>query len=309
VRKATLNNFGDILRKDIKVGSRVAIRRSNEVIPEILGCIEHTGESVNIHKPTVCPYCGSEVYESGANIFCPNTNCRPRVIGKLQHFAQKDAMDIDGFSEMTAGQLYDKCNLTKCSQLYELTMDDLADLDGFKDKKITNLLTAIESSKKVTLEKFIFALGIDGVGKVAARDLAKTFKSIQNLRGATCQSLIEMENIGDITADGIVSWFADDNNLEELDNLLKYVVIEEAKKPVEGGIFAGQFVVLTGTLTSFKRSQAQKIIEEQGGECQSAVTSKTTLVIAGEAAGSKLEKAQKLGIKVIDEAQFKELLG
>jgi DNA ligase (NAD+) len=146
------------------------------------------------------------------------------------------------------------------------------------------------------------------VGKVAARDLAKTFKSIKNLQDATYDSLIEMENIGDITADGIVSWFEDSGNLEELGNLLKFIEIEEAKKPIEGGIFAGQFVVLTGTLTSFKRSQAQKIIEDQGGECQSAVTSKTTLVIAGDSAGSKLEKAQKLGIKIIDENQFKELI-
>jgi DNA ligase (NAD+) len=308
VRKATLNNYGDILRKDVKVGSKVAIRRSNEVIPEILGCIEHTGVSADIKKPDFCPYCGSKIYENGANIFCPNKECRPRVIGKFQHFAQKDAMDIDGFSEMTAGQLYDKLHFTKCSNLYALTADDLSALEGFKDKKITNLLTAIQNSRKVSLDRFIFALGIEGVGKVAAKDLAKNFKSVQALSKADRESLIELENIGDITADGIVAWFADSDNVEELEKLLSSIEIESGKTAVTSGIFAGQFVVLTGTLASYKRSEAQKIIEAQGGECQSSVTAKTTLVIAGDAAGSKLEKAQKLGVKVIDEQAFKQLL-
>jgi DNA ligase (NAD+) len=181
-------------------------------------------------------------------------------------------------------------------------------LDGFKDKKITNLLSAIQKSRKVTLDKFIFALGIEGVGKVAAKDLAKNFKSIKALSEADRESLIELENIGDITADGIVSWFADGDNVEELNKLLSFIEIESGKEKVTTGVFAGQFVVLTGTLSSFKRSEAQKIIEGQGGECQSAVTAKTTLVIAGDAAGSKLDKAQKLGIKVIDEQAFKDMI-
>lgn len=309
VRKATLNNFGDITRKDIKVGSKVAIRRSNEVIPEILGCIEHTGRSADIVKPTVCPYCGSPVYESGANLFCPNKLCRPRVIGKLEHFAQKDAMDIEGFSEMTAGLLYDKLGVTCCSRLYTLTAEELKELEGFKDKKTENLLSAINKSRNIPLERFIFALGIDGVGKVAAKDLTKNYKSLGALRLADKESLVSMENIGEITADGIINWFADADNCAELEKLLEHVIPYVEEKCVGSGIFAGQFVVLTGTLSSFKRSEAQKIIESQGGECQSAVTGKTTLVIAGEAAGSKLDKAQKLGVKIIGEEEFKSLIG
>ncbi len=309
VQKATLNNYGDLTRKDVKIGSKVLIRRSNEVIPEIIRAVEHNEGSLDVKKPDVCPYCGGNIIENGANIFCPNKYCRPRVIGKVQHFASKDAMDIEGLSEMTAGQMYDVLNLRECSRLYTLTADDLHNLEGFKHKKTTNILGAIEKSKDIPLERFLLALGIDGVGKVAAKDLAKAFGSIQNLQSASKEQLIELENVGEITAEAIVNWFSDQNNLAEIDALISAGVQPKVKqKTVKSDIFAGQFVVLTGTLSQFKRSEAQKLIEENGGECQSSVTSKTTLVVAGEAAGSKLEKAQKLGVKIIDEAEFKALL-
>lgn len=307
VRKATLNNYGDVLRKDVKVGSRVLIRRSNEVIPEILGAFEHSDKSVPVKKPEVCPYCKSAVVEVGANLFCPNRLCRPRVVGKLEHFARKDAMDIEGLSEKTAGQLYDALGVTDCSRLYTLTAEDLARLDGFKEKKITNLLTAVNSSRKVSVERLIYALGIDGVGKVAAKDLARAYGGVEELRSATAEQLVELENIGEITADMIVKWFADEDNRRELDRLLGEITTQD-KKAVQSGIFAGQFVVLTGTLPNYKRSEAQKIIEENGGECQSSVTSKTTLVLAGDAAGSKLDKAKKLGIRIIDETEFNAMI-
>ncbi|MGN0813093.1 MAG: NAD-dependent DNA ligase LigA [Candidatus Coproplasma sp.] len=308
VRKATLNNLGDIKKKGVKVNSRVLIRRSNEVIPEILGCVEHTEGSEDVKKPDVCPFCGGEIAEVGANLFCVNKQCKPRVIATFAHFASKGAMNIEGFSEMTASQLIDVLNLKTPSQLYSLTAEDIARLEGFKDKKIANLLSAIEASRQVELDSFIFALGIDGVGKVAAKALASRFKSIEALRQATAEELIALDDVGEITANAIVGWFKDEDNAKELDNLLKEVNISVKEKGVASGIFAGQFVVLTGTLSSFKRSEAQKIIEDNGGECQSSVTSKTTLVVAGEAAGSKLAKAQKLGIKVIDEEQFIQLI-
>ncbi|MGN0807068.1 MAG: NAD-dependent DNA ligase LigA [Candidatus Coproplasma sp.] len=308
VRKATLNNLGDIKKKGVKVNSRVLIRRSNEVIPEILGCIEHTEGSEEVKKPTLCPFCGGEIVEVGANLFCVNRQCKPRVVATFAHFASKGAMNIEGFSEMTASQLIDVLNLRSPSQIYSLTAEDIAKLDGFKDKKIANLLSSIENSRQVELDSFIFALGIDGVGKVAAKALAARFKSIDALRAATAEELIELDDVGEITANAIVGWFTDESNVKELDCLLKEVNISVKEKGESFGIFAGQFVVLTGTLSSFKRSDAQKLIEDNGGECQSSVTSKTTLVIAGEAAGSKLEKAQKLGIKIIDEEQFKQLL-
>ena len=217
-------------------------------------------------------------------------------------------MDIEGFSEAAATLAHDVLNVTRPSQLYSLTAKDLAGLDGFKDKKIKNLLSAIEKSRTADLDRFIFALGVDGVGKVASKALAERFKSVESLSGATEEELVALDDIGDITARAIVGWFADEYNRKEVDDLLKCVVVKIVEKKDASGIFAGQSVVLTGTLDGFTRSEAQKIIEDNGGVCQSSVTSKTTLVIAGEAAGSKLAKAQKLGIKVIDEAQFKEML-
>lgn len=309
VRKATLNNFGDLTKKDVKVGSRVLIRRSNEVIPEILGAVAHAEGSVPVSKPEKCPFCGSKVVENGANLFCPNRFCRPRIIGKVEHFAQKDAMDIEGLSEMTAGQMYDNLDLRNCSRLYALNSEDLEKLDGFKDKKIKNLLTAIEKSKSVSLDRFIFALGIDGVGKVAAKDLAKYFKSLENLAKADREELLSLENIGEVTAEAIVNWFKDEDNAKEVKNLLNSGITPKVKENKSvSGVFSGEFVVLTGTLSTLKRSEAQKLIEERGGECQSSVTAKTTLVIAGESAGSKLDKAKKLNVKIIGEEEFKNML-
>lgn len=308
VRKATLNNLGDVKKKNVMVGSRVLIRRSNEVIPEILGAVEHTDASMPVERPERCPFCGGVIAEVGANLFCVNRSCKPRVVAALSHFASKGAMDIEGFSESTAALVLERLGVDRPSKLYGLTKEKLAKLEGFKDKKITNLLNAIEKSRKVKLENFIFALGIDGVGKVASAALARRFKSIENLASATVEELTEIDDVGEVTARAIADWFAFGGNREELAALLKYITPEFKEKGVIGGIFAGQFVVLTGTLASFKRSDAQKIIEENGGECQSSVTGKTTLVVAGEAAGSKLDKAEKLGVKIIDEEQFLNML-
>ncbi|MDE7076536.1 MAG: NAD-dependent DNA ligase LigA, partial [Clostridia bacterium] len=308
VRKATLNNLGDIKKKGVRINSRVLIRRSNEVIPEILGCIGHTDKSEEVQKPDKCPFCGEELSEIGANIFCTNRLCKPRVVATLAHFASKDAMDIDGFSEATATLMFDTLDVIKPSQLYSLTAEDIGKLEGFKDKKISNLLAAIDKSRTVNADAFVFALGVDGVGKVASKALVERFGGVDGLRSATEEELIGMRDIGAITARNIVNWFADTDNAEELDKLLKEVTLIYREKGGNSGIFAGQSVVLTGSLSSFTRSEAQKIIEENGGVCQSAVTSKTTLVIAGEAAGSKLAKAQKLGIQVIDEEKFKEMV-
>lgn len=308
VSRATLNNYGDIQRKDVKIGSRVLVRRSNEVIPEILGTTEHYDSSRSVEKPTVCPACGTAVTEIGAHLFCPNKNCVPRVVASLDHYASKNAMNIDGFSESTAEQLVKTGKVAKPSDLYRLTEADLAQLEGFKDKKISNLLTAITQSKTPTLDAFIYAIGVEGVGRVAAKDLAARFKSMENLQNATAAELIEMENVGEITAAAIEAYFRDESNLAELAALAEVGVAPTWSEEKTEGVFSGQSVVLTGTLASFKRSEAQKLIEARGGVCQSSVTAKTTLVLAGEEAGSKLAKAQKLGIKIITEEEFKQML-
>ncbi len=308
VARATLNNFGDIQRKDVKIHSRVLVRRSNEVIPEILGATEHYENSEEIQKPTVCPACGRELIEDGANLFCPNRECKPRKIALLDHYASKNAMNIDGLSENTLKVLYDNKNVRNFSDLYTLKKEDFEGLEGFKFKKISNLLAAIEKSKQTKLDTFIYALSVDGVGKVASRDLASKFQSFESLKTATVDELIEMENVGEITAKAIVDYFQTQENLDEIQRLFNLGVTPVWEEQIKEGIFVGEQVVLTGSLQEFTRLEAQKLIEERGGVCQSSVTGKTTLVIAGEDAGSKKAKAEKLGIKIIDEKTFQEMI-
>ena len=308
VSRATLNNYGDILRKDVKIGSRVLVRRSNEVIPEILGTTEHFENSQEVEKPTVCPSCGTPLREVGAHLFCPNRDCVPRIVAMLDHYAGKNAMNIDGFSDSTALQLVNAKKVRNFADLYRLTEEDLGEMEGFKDKKIANLLAAIKNSKTPTMDAFIYAIGIEGVGRVAAKDLAARFKTMDALRQATFEDLLALDNVGEITAKAILAYFNDENNVAQLEALAEVGVSPTWSDEKKEGIFSGESVVLTGTLQSFKRSEAQKLIEARGGVCQSSVTTKTTLVVAGEEAGSKLQKAQKLGIKIIDEETFKSML-
>ncbi len=308
VRKATLNNYGDIQRKGVLIGARVLVRRSNEVIPEILGTTEVFEHCKEVKKPTVCEYCGSEVVEIGANLFCPNKNCKPRVIAKIVNFACKNGFDIDGFSEMTASLLFDEFSVKNFTDLFTLDREKLLKLEGFKDAKTDNLLTAIENSKTVEFDKFIYALGIDNVGKKTAKDLAKNFESLSDLMDATKEQLISITDIGEIVADCIVNYFTDNENVCEINKLFDLGVNIKYQKEKAQGVFSNEKVVLTGTLTDFKRDKASKIIESLGGEILSSVSKSTTLVLAGENAGSKLDKAKKLGIKIIDEETFKMLI-
>lgn len=307
VRRATLNNYGDLTRKDVKVGSRVLVRRSNEVIPEILGAVSHTEGSLPVQKPVLCPYCGAPVAEVGANLFCSNRACPPRIVQKLTHYCSKNAADVEGMSEATLQLLYEKRGVKRFSDLYALTEESFKGLEGFKDKKISNLLNAIRKSKEMPLERFLYAIGIEGIGRVAARDLA-AFGSVEAVSRLTTEELVAMENIGEITAKAIVSYFADEENIAELGRLRAAGVSPTVRAKVQTGRFAGEFVVLTGSLASMSRPEAQKRIEALGGTAQSSVTAKTTLVVAGESAGSKLKKAQEKGIRVISEAEFLAML-
>lgn len=308
VKKATLNNYGDIERKKVKIGARVLVRRSNEVIPEILGTTEIYPNCKEVEKITICPYCGSSLIEVGANLFCPNKKCKPRVVANLTNFASKGGMNIDGFSEMTATILFENFGVEEFIDLYTLDKDKLLSLEGFKDAKSDNLLNAIENSKSVSLSNFIFALGIDNVGKKTAKDLASAFGDINSLSNATKEQLLNVPEIGEIIADCIVNYFADDKNLKQINKLLEVgVKIYNDNTPKEG-VFSGEKVVLTGTLFSFKRDEAAKIIEQLGGQIMSGVSKNVTLVLAGESAGSKLDKAKNLGIKIIDEQTFKSLI-
>ena len=309
VRKATLNNYGDIRRKGVKVGARVLVRRSNEVIPEILGTTEVTENCREIPLPAVCPSCGQAVTEVGANVFCLNKKCRDRVIYSVTNFCSKDGVNVEGFSEMTAAQLYDENLVRGFADLYALTKKQLLKLEGFKSKKADNLLKSIENSKFARLKNFLYALGIDNVGKKTAADLAKKYKSLEALAAAEKEELMEMDDVGEAVAESIYAYFRDGDNKNELERLAAAGVkpIGEVEQKAEGA-FAGESVVLTGSLSSFTRGEAEDIIQKLGGETKSSVTKTTTLVVAGEKAGSKLEKAKALGIKIIDENEFKSLI-
>ncbi len=312
VRRATLNNYGDLTRKDVKIGSKVLIRRSNEVIPEIIRAVSHVEGSVPVEKPTLCPFCKSAVKETGANLFCSNPDCPPRVVQKLTHYCSKNAADVEGMSEATLTILYDKCNVRRFSDLYRLTRDDFRNADGtsfehFGDKKVSNLLTAVEKSKHIPLDRFLYAIGIGGIGRVAARDLAR-FGSVEAVGALTLEELVAIENVGEVTARSILAYFADGENRAELDRLSAQGVVPYVGAPNTDGAFAGENVVLTGGLSSMSRPEAQKRIEALGGVCQSSVGAKTTLVIAGEKAGSKLDKAKALGIRIVDEETFLSML-
>lgn len=308
VRRATLNNFGDVARKGVKINSRVLIHRSNEVIPEILGTTEYFADSADVVKPAVCPECGSPTEEIGANLFCTNKECKKRVVLSLASFASKEAMNIEGFSEATAELLYDKVGVRKFSDLYALTREQLLALDGVQDKKADNLLKAIEKSKNTELARFIFALGIDGVGKKTAKDLAKKFKSLENIAAAPIEEIISVQDVGDVIADNVFRYFADGDNIAELKRLEQAGVIAGYADATVGDLFKGEKIVLTGTLSKYKRSEAQKIIESLGGEVSGSVSKNTTMVLAGEEAGSKLDKARALGIRIIDENEFDEMI-
>lgn len=306
IKRATLNNYNDILRKKVKIGDRVFIRRSNDVIPEILSVAETYDSSKAIIKPTNCPCCGAVLEDTETELYCPNhLGCKTQIILKLVQFSNRNAMNIVGLSIKTFEQLFNKFNICSFSDIYKLTFDELSSLEGFKDKKISNILKSIEKSKHVKLSNFIFALGIDGIGVKTAKQLAKHYKSIEKLQQATIEELITLDDIAEITATDIHHYFADSENKSELNELLSnFVKIDEQDNLVKQGFFAGKKVVLTGTLSNFSRTKAEEIIENQGGSTSSSVTGATDIVLVGENPGSKFDKAKKLGIQIMNEEEF-----
>lgn len=306
VQRATLNNYGDICRKGVTVGSRVFIRRSNDVIPEILGVAQALDGAQEVVKPTVCPGCGAKLVEDGANLFCPNFyGCRPQIVARIVQFCSKDCMDIEGVSIKTAEQLYDKLNLRSAAQLYDLTAEDLRRIDGFKDKKIANFLAAVNKSKEADLPHFINALCIDNVGRKTARDLSERFGSIDALRKASVEELVAVPDIGEIVAQSIADYFAQHSDVVDR---YKALGIDPVYAVKTGGALDGVKFVLTGTLPTLTRDEARAMIESAGGVVLSSVSKLTDIVLAGENAGSKLEKARALGKKIISESELKDML-
>lgn len=310
VKRATLNNFGDIQRKRVAIGCDVWIRRSNDVIPEIMGRVgEAEPGETPIQPPTVCPACGQPLVERGAHLFCMNRQtCKPQAVARLAHFAGRNAMDIDTFSEKTAELLYDSLGVRDCADLYHLTVNDLLPLDGFQQKRAENLIAALDKSRHCALDAFLFALGIPGVGRKTARDLAQHFGSLERLKEATAEELTAIPDVGDIVAASVVEFFSFPENLEMIRRLLDAGVTPRHESDALSDALAGKTVVVTGTLPTLSRDEAEALIARHGGRAASSVSKKTSFVLAGEKAGSKLSKAEGLGIPVIDEAAFLKML-
>ena len=311
IRRATLNNYEDILRKHAAIGANVFIRRSNDVIPEILGASPfQEGELTPIDKPTHCPACGTELEEIGPNLFCPNSlNCKPQLTSRMVHFVSRDAMDIENLSEKTIELMFEKLDIKDIAAIYTLTDKQLLSQEGFKEKRTENILSAIEASKKPPLANFIYALGISNVGKKTAKDLAQTFHTYERLKNATIEELVAIRDVGEVVAKDIVDFFRNENYMRVVQELFDAgVQPREDAGAAEGGKFEGKTFVLTGTLTQYTRKQAQELIENLGGKTSSSVSKKTDYVVAGEEAGSKLRKAQELGVAVLSENEFVSML-
>lgn len=309
VKRATLNNYNDILRKKVKLNDYVFVRRSNEVIPEILGVARETEESTPIQKIEYCPSCGSKLVEIGANLFCKNTfHCAEQIVDRLTHYASRDAMNLIGIRDKTSKQLFEILGVTNVADIYNLKEEDLKKLDGFKDKKITNLLNAIENSKIVELDKFIYSLGILNIGKKSAKLLAKEFKTIENFKNASVDQINNIFDFGDVMSESVVEYFKNENNIEIINKLFEKGVKVLDYKEEKSQKLSSMTFVLTGTLPSLSRDEATKLIEDNGGTVTSSVSKKTDFILLGEDPGSKYQKGLELGIKIIDEKELKKMI-
>ncbi|MDD3242519.1 MAG: NAD-dependent DNA ligase LigA [Eubacteriales bacterium] len=311
VKRATLNNWDDILRKNVAIGRRVWVRRSNDVIPEIMGSMEDDGPVKEVERPQACPVCGSHVVQEGAHLFCPNAlACPAQVVSRLAHFASRNAMDIETFSDKTAAMFFQELKMRDISDLYYLEREKLIVLPGFGEKKADHLLQAIEKSKQIPLARFIFALGIPDVGEKTARDLAQHFGTFEAFAACTAEELVTLRDVGEAVAESITDFFADERTQAVLGRMFAAGIAPISPEKVEaGGVLEGKTVVLTGTLPHLKRKQAEEMILRHGGKAAGSVSAKTSLVLAGEEAGSKLEKALSLGVAVVTEEEFLAMLG
>ncbi|WML57988.1 NAD-dependent DNA ligase LigA [Neobacillus sp. PS2-9] len=318
VQRASLHNEDLIREKDIKIGDQVVVKKAGDIIPEVVNVLadQRTGNEVDFHMPTHCPECESDLVrlEGEVALRCINPKCPAQIREGLIHFVSRNAMNIDGLGEKVISQLFAEKLISDVADIYKLTQEQLLALERMGEKSVSNLLKAIETSKGNSLEKLLFGLGIRHVGAKAAKTLAQVFGSMNKLADASKEELIAINEIGDKMADSIVAYFDQEEAKELMEELAAVGVNLEYKgtKPVSAeesdSIFAGKTVVLTGKLEQLSRNEAKEKIEALGGNVAGSVSKKTHLVIAGEDAGSKLTKAQELGIEVWDEEKLVEEL-
>jgi DNA ligase (NAD+) len=317
VQRATLHNEDLIREQDIRIGDTLVIKKAGDIIPKVVRVVEEkrTGDEEEFHMPAHCPECGNELVrlEEEVALRCINPNCPAQLKEGLIHFVSRDAMNIDGLGEKVIIQLFQEKLIHTIADLYRLKKDELLELERMGEKSVTNLLQAIETSKENSLEKLLFGLGIRYVGSKAARTLAMEFETMENLQQTTFEDVIAIDEIGDKMADAIVQYFSEEKVtglLKELQQLDVNMVYKGPKKSAEAveSFFAGKTIVLTGKMEEYTRNEAKELIEARGGAVTGSVSKKTDLLIAGEDAGSKFDKAQKLGVEIWNEQQLKSAI-
>jgi DNA ligase (NAD+) len=318
VSRATLHNEEEIQRKDIRIGDTVFVERAGDVIPKVVKVVteKRSGNEIPFQMPATCPACGSQAIRSSLEksdrlesaLRCFNPRCPAQLKENIIHFASKRAFDIDGLGEKLAGQLVDVGLLTSYADIFQLTIEKLLKLNRMGQKSAENLISAIDRSKKIQLSRFLYSLGIRHVGENIADILARKWGSIDAVMQQTPESLAAVEGIGKTIAESAHGFFSDPGNREILDGILKSGVEILSPTPIAGKTLEGRSFVLTGTLPNLTRSQAKTLIEASGGKVGNAVSRNTSYLIAGEAAGSKLEAARKIGVEIIDEAALMQLV-
>ena len=315
VQRATLHNEDFIREKDLKVGDYVVIRKAGDVIPEVVRPVKErrSDDVIDFEMIDKCPVCGSPLTRIDAMHFCLNPHCEAKKIEGIIHFASRDAMDIEGLGEKVAEQFFNQGFIRSIKDIYDLSQyrDDIISLDGWKDKSIDNLLAGIEKSKENSLEKVLFGLGIKEVGEKMAKTLARKYGDIDALAATTEEELLEIPDVGPVLSKSLVAWFGDEKNVELINELkergVNFKFIGSTTKAANS-YFSGKTVVLTGTLSSMGRKEATALLEDVGAKVTGSVSKATDCVIAGEEAGSKLDKAHSLGIQVLGEEEFLALI-
>lgn len=313
VVNATLHNYDFISNLDLRMGDVVAIKRSGDVIPYVIGPLvgARNGDETPIHPPEHCPVCNTPIIqpEGAVDYYCPNAHCPERVFRSIEFFVSRGAMDIEGLGPQTVKTLIERGMIRDEGDIFDLKPEPLLELEKFAEKKVANLLASIEKSKDRPLARVIASLGIDGVGSTVAELLAAHFGSIDALQAASMDAVDEVEGIGPILAQGVVNWFAEPDHQQMLEKLRQAGVnMQMQQAAAQSDQFAGLTFVLTGTLSTLTREQASEIIKAQGGKIASSVSKKTSYVLVGDSPGSKAEKAVKLGVPILSEADFNRLL-
>lgn len=311
VSRAVLHNQDFINEKGICIGDTIIVRKAGDIIPEVVGVSRHAGQNDVFKMPEICPSCGARVYreEGEAAVRCTNTDCPAQLLRHLIHYASRDAMDIEGLGPAVLGSLLDKGLISSTLDLYSLKVEDINTLEGFGDKSAENLISAINKSKTAEFYRFIYALGIRHIGNKAAKLLVGKFNSIDAILSAKVEEIAEIEGFGLIMAQSVYDYMSMPETVEMIEKFKSIGVNMECEATALGDTrFEGKTFVLTGTLEKYKRSEAAAIIESMGGKTSSSVSKKTDFVLAGESAGSKLDKANELGVTVISEQEFEEMI-